>query len=217
MGEWRKTMCDLCPTGCGLEVLVEDNRIIKTRGDQTNPRRPGYICRKGLNIQYHQHSQRLTYPLKKAGNGLVKISWDQALEEIAEKIKNIIEVNSPLSVAYAGEPGQYGGLLMGSLGSPNYYSSLAQEKGGDLFAAAVMLGNPAMGLAVLPDFDQTDMLLIAGWNGMTSRNVMAQASRYLQAFSKDPNKILVVIDPRTQKLPAWRKFIWQSDRVPMHS
>jgi len=34
MGEWRKTMCDLCPTGCGLEVLIEGNRIIKARGDK---------------------------------------------------------------------------------------------------------------------------------------------------------------------------------------
>jgi hypothetical protein len=34
MAEWRMTMCDLCSTGCGLEVLVEDNRIIQARGDK---------------------------------------------------------------------------------------------------------------------------------------------------------------------------------------
>ncbi|MBP1707956.1 MAG: anaerobic dehydrogenase, typically selenocysteine-containing, partial [Chloroflexi bacterium] len=48
MGDWLKTSCTLCVNGCGLEILVEDNRMIKVRGDKDNLRSQGYACRKGL-------------------------------------------------------------------------------------------------------------------------------------------------------------------------
>jgi anaerobic selenocysteine-containing dehydrogenase len=201
MGEWRRTMCDLCPTGCGLEVLIEHNQITKARGDKENARSEGYCCRKGVSIAYHQHAQRLNHPLKRVGSGYERISWDQAFEEIATRIKNVVGDNGPSSIAYAGEPAAWGGLLMGALGSRNYYCSLAQELTGEMFVAARMLGNPALGLAALPDYDQTDMLVIVGWNGMTS-NMMPQAPRYLRAFSKDPERTLVVIDPRRSETAA---------------
>lgn len=195
MNEWRRTMCDLCPTGCGLEVLVEDGRITKARGDRENGRSRGYCCRKGLNIRYHQNSQRLAHPLKKVDGRYERISWDRALDEIATKIRALVAEHGPDSVAYAGEPGRWGGLLMGALGSHHYYSSLAQELGGDMYVGARMLGNPGLGLATGPDYDETDMLLVIGWNGAVS-NMAPQAGRRLRAFSKDPAKILVVVDPR---------------------
>lgn len=120
---------------------------------------------------------------------------DQALDEIAAKIRTIAEENGPDSVAFAGEPAAWGGLLMGALGSHGYYCSLAQELTGEMFVHARMLGDPGLGLATAPDYDETDMLLAIGWNGMAS-NMMPQAPRYLRAFSRDPEKILVVIDPR---------------------
>jgi anaerobic selenocysteine-containing dehydrogenase len=195
MGEWRTTMCDLCPTGCGLEVLVDNNRIVKARGDKNNARSQGYCCRKGLSIQYHQHAQRVPHPLKRVGDRFERISWDQAFEEIATKIRVIVEENGPHSVAYAGEPRTWGGLLTGALGSHHYYSSLAQELGGEMFVGTRMLGNPGLGLALAPDYDETDMLLAIGWNGVES-NMAPQAGRWLRAFSRDPEKILVVVDPR---------------------
>ncbi len=50
MGTMHKTGCVLCPQNCGLIVEVEDNRIVKVRGDKTNVRSEGYLCRKGMNI-----------------------------------------------------------------------------------------------------------------------------------------------------------------------
>lgn len=195
MGEWRKTMCDLCPTGCGLEVLVDGDRIVKARGDKDNGRSQGYCCRKGLSIRHHQHAQRLAHPLRRVRGGFERVSWDQALAEIGAKIRTIATANGPDSIAYAGEPRAWGGLLMSALGSHHYYSSLAQELGGEMFVGAHMLGNPGLGLATSPDYDETDMLLAVGWNGMES-NMAPQAARWLRAFSRDPEKILVVVDPR---------------------
>ncbi|MFP4445024.1 MAG: molybdopterin dinucleotide binding domain-containing protein [Desulfosudaceae bacterium] len=66
MGNWHKTGCVLCAQNCGLEVLVEDNRMVKARPDKDNPRSREYACRKGMNVaHYHHHADRLTHPLKR--------------------------------------------------------------------------------------------------------------------------------------------------------
>ena len=103
MNEWEKASCVLCAQNCGLEALEENNRIVKVRPDKDNPRSQGYACRKGLNIAYHQHhDQRLTHPLKKVGQDFVPISWDQALSEIAEKLRSIIDEHGARSLAFMG-------------------------------------------------------------------------------------------------------------------
>ncbi len=105
MDEWKKTTCVLCGNLCGLEVLVENNRILKARGDKDNPRSEGYVCRKGLNIGYYQHhAERLTHPLKKVGNTFEKISWERAIEEVTESLSSIVDEHGPRSLA----------LMMGS-------------------------------------------------------------------------------------------------------
>jgi anaerobic selenocysteine-containing dehydrogenase len=43
MGQWHKTGCALCPPNCGLEVEVENKRIVKVRGDTSNVRSEGYV------------------------------------------------------------------------------------------------------------------------------------------------------------------------------
>ena len=98
---WKKTSCALCSINCGLEVEVEDNRIVKARPDKDNPRSEGYACRKGLNIAYHQHNAaRLTHPLKRVGSGFEKISWEQAVGEISEKLKGILGRRGPRALAW---------------------------------------------------------------------------------------------------------------------
>ena len=107
MGEWYKTGCVLCPQNCGLEILVEDNRMVKVRPDKDNPRSEGYVCRKGLNVPYHQHhADRLTHPLKKVNGEFQVISWEQAIDEIAEKLRKILDTYGPRSLAYMGAVGQ---------------------------------------------------------------------------------------------------------------
>ncbi|MFA5653725.1 MAG: molybdopterin-dependent oxidoreductase, partial [Desulfomonilia bacterium] len=201
MGQWRKTGCVLCAQNCGLEVLVENNRIVKVKGDRENPRSRGYVCRKGLNITYHQHhAQRLTHPLKRIGGTFKKISWDQAAKEIAEKLKEIVDEHGPRSFAYMGGGGQgchfeaaFGVRLLRALGSRYHYSPLAQELTGIFWAHGRMTGRQY--LFTIPDEERTDMLLAVGWNGMQSHQ-MPRAPLVLKEIAKDPDRILVVIDPR---------------------
>jgi anaerobic selenocysteine-containing dehydrogenase len=201
MGTIHKTGCVLCAQNCGLEVEVENNRIIKVKPDKSNIKSEGYICRKGMNVACHQHNaDRLKYPLKKAGNKFVRISWDQAIDEIAAKLKGIVGQHGPRSFAYMGGGGQgchlevaFGVTLMRGLGSQYQYSALAQE-----FAGAFWVCGRTHGKQYLhdgPDINNTDVLLVFGWNGMQSHQI-PQAPRHLQRLSKDPDKLLIVVDPR---------------------
>jgi anaerobic selenocysteine-containing dehydrogenase len=201
MVAFQKTSCVLCAQNCGLEVLVEDNRMVKVRPDKANPRSEGYACRKGLNVVFHQHhADRLTHPLKRVGGQFQKISWDQAIEEIAERLRSIIDEHGPRSFAYMGGGGQachfeaaFGVRLMRGLGSRYHYSALAQELTGTFWAQGRAMGRQY--LFTIPDHHNTDMLLAVGWNGMMSHQ-MPQARRFLTQLSKDPERLLVVIDPR---------------------
>ncbi len=201
MGTIHKTGCVLCAQNCGLEVEVENNRIVKVRGDKDNPRSKGYVCRKGLNIAWHQHgSDRLTHPLKKVDGKFERISWDQAIAEIAAKLKEIVGTHGPKSYAYVGGGGQgchfdaaFGVRIMRALGSRYHYSALAQELTGIFWASGRFTGRQY--LFTVPDEHRSDMLVAIGWNGMQSHQ-MPRAPLVLREFSKNPDKVLLVIDPR---------------------
>ena len=201
MGAIHKTGCVLCAQNCGLEVEVENNRIVKVKPDKSNVRSEGFLCRKGLNIAYHQHNaDRLKYPLKKVGDNFERISWDQAIDEIAAKLKSIVDQYGPRSFSYMGGGGQgchfeaaFGVRLLRGLGSQYHYSALAQE-----FAGAFWVCGRTHGRQYLhdqPDINNTDVLLVLGWNGMQSHQI-PQAPRKLQRIVKDPDKLLIVVDPR---------------------
>lgn len=201
MSEWRKTGCVLCAQNCGLEVQVENNRIVKVRGDRENPRSKGYVCRKGMSVAYFQHHEdRLKYPLKKTGGGFERISWEQAIDEISARLKDTVDRNGGHSYVYMGGGGQSchfeaasGVTLMRALGSRYYYNALGQELTGQFWAHGRATGRQYK--YTIPDEHNCDMLVGIGWNGMTSHQ-MPRAPLFLREFARNPEKLLVIIDPR---------------------
>lgn len=201
MALWQKTGCICCAQNCGLELMIEDNRIVKVRPDKDNPRSQGYACRKGLKIAHYQHnSDRLTHPLKRNSGGFEKISWDQAFDEIATKLKGIIDTHGPRALAYMGGGGQgchfeaaFGVRFIRSLGSHYHYSAVAQELTGMFWVHGRTFGRQY--IHTIPDESETDMLVAVGWNGWMSHQ-MPQARRRIKRISDNPDKLLVVIDPR---------------------
>ncbi len=200
---WNKTICVLCGNTCGLEVQVENNRITKVRPDKDDPRSEGYVCRKGTSIAFHQHNRdRVLYPLKKVGDRFERVSWEQATGEIAEKLKSILRQHGPRSLASLVSFGEfgYGGYgipycvrLVRRLGSRYNYSAANQEFAGRYWAHGLTLGSQAMGLGA--DFEHSDMLVLVGKNPLMAHH-FPQARRRLLKMSKDPTRLLVVIDPR---------------------
>jgi anaerobic selenocysteine-containing dehydrogenase len=152
-----------------------------------------------MNIAFYQHNaDRLLYPLKRVGGGFERISWDQAIGEIADKLAGILQDHGPRSLAWMyGGAGKYGipylNLFGRMLGSQYSYGSLAQELTGRYWAHGLTLGSQGLGFA--PDYENTEMLLIIGKNPYMSHH-MSQARRVLTSISKDPDRLLVVVDPR---------------------
>lgn len=201
MESWQKTGCVLCAQNCGLEILVADGRMVKVRGDKENPRSQGYACRKGMNILNYQYPKgRLYEPLKKIGDQFVTISWEQATSEIAVKMRELVDGHGPRCLAYMGASSQgghfeaaFGLSLLRGMGSQYMYSSAGQEFSGAWWVGGRMLGKQYN--VAIPDEKNTEMLVGWGWNGMQSHQ-MVQAPRTLRSIAKDPDKLLVVIDPR---------------------
>ena len=181
--------------------------MVKVRPDKANLRSRGYACHKGLKVIYHQYPKgRLTEPLKRVGEHFEPITWDQAVEEIAEKTKSLLDKHGPRSLAYMGTGAQgghfevsFGLTLLRALGSQYYYSSAGQEFSGIFWVQGRMFGKQY--IISVADEDNTEMLVAWGWNGMESHQ-MPRAPKVLKSFSKDPDKLLVVIDPRKSETAA---------------
>jgi len=207
MGQWHQTGCILCAQNCGLEILVEDGRMVRAKPDKTNPRSRGYACRKGLNIAYHQYpADRLTHPLRRAGDRFESISWEQATGEIAEKLQSILDRHGPRCLAYMGGSSQGGHMeagfglgLLRAIGSQYYYSSAGQEFSGSWWVYGRMMGRQYN--ITIPDEHQSDMLVGWGWNGMESHQ-MPRAPVVLKEIADDPDRLLVIVDPRKSETAA---------------
>jgi anaerobic selenocysteine-containing dehydrogenase len=91
-----RTCCQGCHPECGVLVHVEDGKVTRIEGDPAHPGSRGFICIKGrVQAEFTYHPNRLRYPLKRAGSEgsgeWQRISWDQALNEIAAKLTEIKE------------------------------------------------------------------------------------------------------------------------------
>ncbi len=87
-----KTICGYCGTGCGLVLEVENNRIVKVRGDREAPVNRGQTCVKGAFAYTYVHAEnRLKEPLLRKAGKLVPVSWQEAMDYVTTKLKSIKE------------------------------------------------------------------------------------------------------------------------------
>lgn len=201
MSDWKRTSCVLCYHNCGLEVQAGGGKILKVRADKNHPRTKGYLCRKGTKIPFYQsHQERLTHPLKRHGEDFRKISWDQAIDEISAKLKEILNRRGPRALAYMGGGGQgchveagFGRTLLTALGSQYHYSALAQELSGLFWVNGRAYGR--QNLHTGADLNRAKNFLVMGWNGYVSSAGVNRARERIEEFSKDPARRLIVVDP----------------------
>jgi formate dehydrogenase (coenzyme F420) alpha subunit len=85
-----KTACQLCPECCGIDVHMQGEEIVKITGMQEHAWNKGRLCPKGAALkQWVTSSHRVLYPQKRDNGGWKRISWDEALDTIAEKLIQI--------------------------------------------------------------------------------------------------------------------------------
>jgi anaerobic selenocysteine-containing dehydrogenase len=201
----EKTACILCSRNCGLTVTIDNGTFIKIQGDEQHPISKGYICQKAARLDYYQnHDDRLAQPLKRQSDGSFSaISWDVALQEIAEKLQNIKQKHTGNAFAFVGGGGQgnhWGGMysrqLLTAMGSRFIYTALAQEKTGDIWVNGRLFGNQRC--HTTEDIEHADYVIFIGANPFQAHGIV-NARDTLKAFQKDPNRTMVVIDPRVSE------------------
>ena len=125
------TDCTLCYHSCGTVVTVEEGRAVKVEGLKSHPLNKGELCPKGEAALSHIYSpERLKHPLKRVNGRFEQISWDQALDEIADKLSQLKAAYGPQVLGvFSGSIGvenlEMAGLTQrfkAAFGSPNFFS-----------------------------------------------------------------------------------------------
>jgi anaerobic selenocysteine-containing dehydrogenase len=122
-----RTTCKSCHGGCGVVATVEDGRLIHLEGDPESLTR-GTMCAKGLaSIQDAYNPNRIVYPMRRTGERgggeWERISWEEALESISQKMMESISQHGAGSVAVCQGTGRgynrYTFRFARSIGTPN--------------------------------------------------------------------------------------------------
>ncbi|MBM4360798.1 MAG: molybdopterin-dependent oxidoreductase [Deltaproteobacteria bacterium] len=199
------TACILCSVNCGLEVETEGRRITKVRGDDAHPVSRGYLCEKAQRLDHYQNgSDRLTSPMRRRPDGSYEpVDWGTAIREVARGLRGVKDRHGGESILYFGGGGQgnhlcgaYGDALLKALGVRYRSNALAQEKTGEFWVQGKMFGVGCHG-----DFEHAEVAVFVGKNPWHSHGI-ARARKVLQDLHKDPNRTLIVIDPRRSETAA---------------
>jgi anaerobic selenocysteine-containing dehydrogenase len=190
---------------CGVEVEIEGRDVVSVRGDETDVFSKGHICPKATALKdLYDDPDRLKQPVRRVGDRWEPISWDEAFNEVADRIHEIQLAHGRDSVGvYLGNPNahNFGTMVFGppflrTLGSKNRFSATSCDQLPLMMASYLMFGHQLM--FPVPDIERTDFMMILGGNPLASNgSIMAGPGikKRLQAISKRGGK-LVVVDPR---------------------
>lgn len=211
-GEWIPSTCMGCTAWCPVEFFVQDNRITKVRGNQLSKANNGYCCPRGhLMIQQTYDPDRIKVPMKRTnpqkGRGIdpkfVPISWDEALDLVADKMIALRAAGTPEKLVYM--RGRYSStatdLLYGALpkiyGTANYFSHSA------ICAEAEKMGpGYTQGFFGYRDYDlaKTKCLVVWGCDPLSSnRQVPNAINKFGDIFDRGA---VIAVDPRLSSSAA---------------
>ncbi len=210
-GKWESTLCQGCTSWCAVEAYVFDGRVVKVRGNAQSKGNHGYICpRPHLALQQQYDPDRVKVPLRRSNaqkeRGVdpkfVPISWDEALEIIADKILELRAKGTPERFAlFRGRYSHLNEILYKALpqiiGSPNSisHSSICAEA--EKFASYYTEGDWDYS-----DFDLEHTRYILSW-GVDPLASNRQVPHFINAWGRVRDRAKVtVIDPRLSATAA---------------
>lgn len=97
--ETVKTICPYCGVGCGINLHIKNNKIIKVTPVSDNPSNNGVLCVKGkFGLEFVNSPERLKKPLLRKNGELTEVEWDEALQYTADKLSGIKAEHGPDSI-----------------------------------------------------------------------------------------------------------------------
>ncbi len=203
---WGKAPCRFCGTGCGVEVGVSNGKAVAVRGDEASPVNRGLLCVKGYHLPaFLTGEDRLLYPMRRSpGGDLTRISWDEALDLIAEKYTESLREHGPESVAVYGS-GQwtvYDGYVAlkwvkGGMRSNNLEANARLCMGSAVTGFMTQFGSDEP-MGCYEDFEAGDDFVMWGNNMAEMHPVLF--SRILEHKRTDPG--VRIVDIATRRTPT---------------
>ena len=211
-GEPIPTYCPLCVSRCGALATVEDGRLVALHPDPSHPTGKA-ICVKGKAApQIVEHPGRLLHPLRRTNPkdatdpGWEQITWDEALDTIAERLLAIKAEHGPEAVVFSTSSPSTSAIsdaidwvmrLVRAFGTPNFTGYMELCGWGRYLAPLYTFGAPVPG-TYLPDLDNAGCILFWGYNPSVAR--LAHATSTAAAVARGAK--LIVVDPRKVGLAA---------------
>jgi len=193
-----KTICNMCPTHCGIDVYLENGKIVRVTGMEEHPHHT--LCIKAKAIpELVYSSERVTDPLKKVNGTWQKISWDEAFEFIASRLTDIKEKYGPQAVVtHIGEPfvSTYTERMLRRFselyGTPNYTT------GASFCAFATIMGQTLTCGAYISPHYSSDARCIMVWGKNPGESFPLEADDIRAMLGRGAK--LIVVDPRATPL-----------------
>jgi anaerobic selenocysteine-containing dehydrogenase len=189
-----------CPDTCAMRVTVEGGRVVRIQGDPDHATTQGVLCTKvSRYAERTYHDERVTFPLKRVGakgrGSFARVSWDEALADIAARLQAIARRDPQAIVpySYAGTMGLVQGEAMAQrlfhkLGASLLDRTICSAAGGDALAATY---GAKVGMQTR-FFAESKLIVIWGSNSIASNLhfwTLAQEAKRRGAK-------LIAIDPR---------------------
>lgn len=203
-GKWIPTVCYMCFNACGIKAQVIDGVCVRIEGNPEHPHGQGRICAKGLSGPMRLYApNRVLTPLKRTnpekGIGVdpqwKKISWDEALDTICQKLKKILEDDPQKLVMCGIDYHAYVPNLafISAFGTNNLWQGgTSYWCGQNVHGHTLMYGG---GFFHEPDYRYCNYLLLIGvqYGGMVATNAVPLALENAEARARGMK--LVVVDP----------------------
>lgn len=202
-----KSDCILCINSCGIDAYVEDGRLVKVKGMKEHPISEGILCPRGEALPEWVYSpDRLEHPLKKTDSGWERISWDEALDTTAEKLKKIKDKYGARALAvYTGSLGTenielaaFAQRFRGVYGTPNL---LSVE--GNCFRSRIMARQMTFGGYPIEEPWNSRCILVMGTNMDNSK--ITVGNKIYRAIKEGTLAQVIVVDPK--RIPMAEKGI----------
>jgi len=201
--KWIKGTCRFCGTGCGIYAGVRDGKLVGLRGNPRALTNFGFLCVKGFKgYTSMYHPDRLKHPMVRSADGAFKrVSWDEALDLVSNKFKELQKKFGKDSVAYYGS---------GQCMTEESYTFNKLWKGG--FKSNMVEGNPRLCMASAvggyittfgtdepagsyADIEKARTLFLVGSNTAECHPILFR--RVARQKMKDPEQTkIIVCEPR---------------------
>jgi len=211
--EFRKveTTCPYCGVGCQIELNIKNDRIVKVYGvDNGSPNR-GHLCVKGrFGLDYVHHKERLTTPMIKKKGKFIEASWEEALELVAHRFKELKDEYGSDSLAGLSsakctneENYLFQKFIRVCFGNNNVDHCARLCHASTVAGLGRAFGSGAMTNSI-KEWEKSDVVLVTGSNTTEAHPVIGYYLKYLATYQ---GLKLIVIDPRAIELTKYAK-IW---------